>query len=497
MAFSSSLTRRGLLAAFAAAGAGVALPGACGPLAEPARPRPGPGTVPAAPAVPAAVEDIVARARLAGQVSFVVIDRASGTVLEARDPNLLLPPASVAKTATTLYAMSALGGGYRFSTRLIATGPVTGGRLRGDLILAGGGDPMLDTDGLGDLAQALRRAGVTAIDGDFRVWGGALPQIDRIDPGQPPHLGYNAAVSGLNLNFNRVQFGWRRQGAGLAIALDAPAERFNATVDRVRVRAVDRDAPIFTYSGNGEVENWTVAARTLGARGSRWLPVRQPPLYAGEVFRALAAQAGTRLPAAQPAKAPPAGQVIAQRQGDELALVLRDMLKHSNNLVAEVSGLTATAAAGAPAVDLSASAARMTAWARARYGLGASRFVDHSGLGAESRVTAADLVRLLAPEGPLPGMLKPFGERPANGEPPIAGRVAAKTGTLNFVSGLAGYVTPPSGRVLCFAILTADEDRRRQVAPEDREAPPGAREWDGRSRAMQRALLARWSAAHV
>lgn len=481
------LTRRGLLAGLAAAGA-------AGPdtlaAQTPARPRPARSTG------PEAAEAIVARARLAGEVSYLVLDRDSGAVIEARLPGQPLPPASVAKTATTLYAMAALGGRHRCFTRLIATGPVIGGRLQGDLILGGGGDPMLDTDALGDLAARLRAAGVTAVEGGFRVWGGALPAIDRIDPGQPPHLGYNAAISGLNLNFNRVQFGWRRTAAGVDVTMDAPGERFNAAVASVRMRVVDRDAPLFTYADGGQAENWTVAGRSLGARGSRWLPVRHPPRYAGEMFRALAARAGLRLPAAEEAEAStaPRGRVLVERPGDELAQVLRAMLQHSNNLVAEVSGLTATAALGPPAATLAASAGRMSDWAAARYGLTGSQFTDHSGLGEGSRVTVADLVRLLAAEGPLPGLLKPFAERPVAGEPAIAGRVAAKTGTLNFVSTLAGYLTLASGRVLCFAILTADADRRRLVAPEDREAPPGAREWEGRSRAMQRALLARWSA---
>lgn len=485
---SPRLTRRRLIAGLSLAGAGLVLPlqGCGAPLSAPPRMRP-----PPTPTVTGeGAEAIVARARLSGTVSFLVVDRASGAVIESRAPDQPLPPASVAKTATTLYAMAALGGRYRFATRLMATGPVAGGRIRGDLVLAGGGDPALDTDRLAGLAAQLRAAGVTGLEGRFLVWGGALPRIDRIDPGQPPHLGYNAAISGLNLNFNRVNFGWQRQASGLAITLDAPGERFNAPVAGVRMRAVDRDAPLFTYADGGAVENWTVAARKLPPRGSRWLPVRHPPLYAGEVFRGLARQSGVSLPAPQEVDRLPGGTVIATLQGEELALVLRDMLRHSNNLIAEVSGLTASAAAGAPADTLAASAATMTGWLRQRYGLADSRFADHSGLGAASRATAADLVRLLAAEGPLPGLLKPVESK---GNPAIAGQVVAKTGTLNFVSALAGYLTPASGRRLCFAILTADEDRRDQVAPEDREAPPGAREWEGRSRAMQRALLARWS----
>ncbi|MFD1808302.1 D-alanyl-D-alanine carboxypeptidase [Gemmobacter lanyuensis] len=50
----------------------------------------------------------------------------------------------------------------------------------------------------------------------------------------------------------------------------------------------------------------------------------------------------------------------------------------------------------------------------------------------------------------------------------------AKTGTLNFVSALAGYITPPGGRQMAFAIFTADPDRRARLTVAEREDPPGA-----------------------
>ena len=86
-----------------------------------------------------------------------------------------LAPASVTKAVTALYALDTLGRGHRFATRLLAAGPVEDGVLRGDLVLAGGGDPTLDTDALADMAAGLKRAGVREVTGAFRVWGGAVP----------------------------------------------------------------------------------------------------------------------------------------------------------------------------------------------------------------------------------------------------------------------------------------------------------------------------------
>ena len=82
----------------------------------------------------------------------VVINARTGTVVDALDPDVALPPASTAKVITALYAWERLGPSFRFGTRLLATGPVTGGQIRGDLVLAGSGDPTLSTDMLAAMA---------------------------------------------------------------------------------------------------------------------------------------------------------------------------------------------------------------------------------------------------------------------------------------------------------------------------------------------------------
>ena len=61
------------------------------------------------------------------------------------------------------------------------------------------------------------------------------------------HVGYNAAISGLCLNFNRVHFEWKRVSGDWQVAVDARGERFLPTVDMVRVAVASREAPLFTY----------------------------------------------------------------------------------------------------------------------------------------------------------------------------------------------------------------------------------------------------------
>jgi D-alanyl-D-alanine carboxypeptidase/D-alanyl-D-alanine-endopeptidase (penicillin-binding protein 4) len=74
-------------------------------------------------------------------------------------------------------------------------------------------------------------------------------------------------------------------------------------------------------------------------------------------------------------------------------------------------------------------------------------------------------------------------------------RVLAKTGTLNFTSGLAGYLL--GRRRLAFAIFAADSERRAQVRPEQRDDPPGGGAWLARARAQEQALLRRWAVLYA
>lgn len=445
----------------------------------------------------AATEALIAGARLTGEVGYAVLDAATGDVLDSRAGTTGLPPASVAKTVTSLYALEVLGAGHRFETHLVATGPVEGGVLKGDLVLAGGGDPTLDTDALADMAAALKRAGVREVTGRFRVWGGALPYAREIYKHQPEHVGYNPAVSGLSLNYNRVHFEWTRAGGKYAITMDARSGRYRPDVTVARMRIADRSAPVYTYRDAGGHDAWTVARGALGGGGGRWLPVRKPALYAGEVFATFARSQGIVLKVPEEIEGVvPKGATLVTHKSDPLAEILREMLRYSTNITAEMVGMAASARRRGRALSLAASAREMTGWAKETLGMKNTVLRDHSGLSDRSRLSAEDMARALAAvtgRTALRPLLRNVTMRDARGR---TVPVKAKTGTLYFVSTLAGYVTPPGGRDLVFAVLTASDSLRSRIDPSRDERPTGARGWNGRAKRLQKALIERWSAAY-
>ncbi len=444
------------------------------------------------------IDSLIAQANLDGNVSFVVADAQTGLVLEEREGERAMPPASVAKSVTALYAFDALGQDHVFETRLVATGGISDGKIQGDLILVGSGDPTLDTNAIAGMAQKLSKLGVTGITGAFRVDASALPYVNSIDPGQPDHLGYNPAVSGLNLNFNRVHFQWTRSGDGYTVEMDARSDRYRPPVRMARMEVVDRDLPVYTYSSSDAgIDEWTVAEGALGNGGSRWLPVRRPDLYAGEVFQALARVNGVTLPKPGVQAVATRGTPVVAHQSEPVSDIVRGMLKYSTNITAEALGLAASIARGVDVADLAASGAAMSDWMRAELGAEAPAFVDHSGLGDASRVSPHDMVKMLVrtgPSGSLRGHMKTVVAKDDEGQldPDARHTIEAKTGTLNFVSTLSGYVTAPDGNTLAFAIFTSDMERRNALTKAERERPPGGRGWAGRSRWLQHQFLNRW-----
>ncbi|MGJ8617781.1 MAG: D-alanyl-D-alanine carboxypeptidase/D-alanyl-D-alanine endopeptidase [Sulfitobacter sp.] len=442
------------------------------------------------------VEEIIRAEKLSGQVAFAVARADTGQWLECAHERTGTPPASVTKAITALYALDALGPEHRFETRLCATGGIVDGEVQGDLILIGGGDPTLDTDGLANMAANLKEAGVHGVKGDFKVYEASLPVLRQIDPEQPDHVGYNPGVSGLALNYNRVHFEWKRANGDYAVTMEGRSEKYRPAVTMAAMQIRDRKTPIYTYEDYAGRDNWTVAKGALGKGGARWLPVRKPGLYAGEVFATLSGAHGIRLGRPKVIADLPPGEVVVTRVSDDLRRILKDMLKYSTNLTAEMVGLAATQKRIGRVGDLRASAAEMNRWAIASLDMVAPKLVDHSGLGDDSSVMALDMATALLKmrDSGLRPILKKFVMRDEKRRPikdhPI--EVYAKTGTLNFVSGLAGYVRAKDGTELVFAIFAADEAARAKITRALREGPPGGQTWNRRAKRVQQALIERW-----
>ena len=146
------------------------------------------------------------------QISVHVRELSSGNTLASIKGERILRPASNLKVATSAAALLLLGswGGGEYQTAFEGAGEVSGGLLRGDLVVHAGGDPLVSTGSLGatenrldEVAHALKKAGVNRISGDLVLNEGTflVPGIGPAWPSSNQHWDdYCARAAGLTIN---------------------------------------------------------------------------------------------------------------------------------------------------------------------------------------------------------------------------------------------------------------------------------------------------------
>ncbi len=417
--------------------------------------------------VPASVASAIRSGRIAtGNVSFAVLDVESGRIAASLNPDTPRSPASTIKLVTTFAALDSLGPAYTWHTQALLSGALEDGTLRGDLILKGGGDPYMTLERWWSFVQAVRAAGLRRIDGDIVIDDTAFASAPS-DPAAfdgRPHQAYNAEPDALMVNFQSIEFrvvpnaGARRVDI---VSTPAPSNlvidnRIGLTGGRCRgsaaqvafeVPSPEWDRVLFSGLLSSQCTSRSITRVLLSA-----------PSYAFGTFVQLWRESGGTFDgkwrlAAAPATATP----FFSFDSLPLAEVVRLTNKFSNNLMARHLLLTLGAERfGGPAtVDKGVQA--IAAWAEARALPLAGMEIDNgSGLSRSARISVLQLAAVLrsahrsryAPEFiaslPLAGIDGTLRSRMQGADP---GSVRLKTGHLDGVAGVAGYVTGISGKI--------------------------------------------------
>ena len=120
-------------------------------------------------ASPYELQQLAAAHFSAGQGIFVQAE--DGTILVAQQEARPIHPASVTKVTTTLALLERLGHEYQFETQFLAGGPLSSGRLDGDLVVRASGDPFFVFENAFLILRKLHALGLQEIGGDIRVEG--------------------------------------------------------------------------------------------------------------------------------------------------------------------------------------------------------------------------------------------------------------------------------------------------------------------------------------
>ena len=422
-------------------------------------------TVP--PGLAAAVQSFVHDKDLASAaIAVQVIDVGTGAVLAAYEPKKPLNPASTMKLYTASVALATLHADHKFITTL--SGRALGSVVKGPLVLRGNGDPTFAMRDVYELVHELKTHGVKRIDGDILVDARAFD--DQFTPPgfeqQPNEWAYfRAPVSAIPLDRNVIKMTARAQeGAAAAVSFDPPG--FVDVEGEVASGGNGNGATLDLRPAGSRLHAVVGGGVTGVARYAR--RVEDPTLLAGFALKAALIEMG--VPVSGEVKAGSQANLpsLASHESPPLSSILPALGKQSDNFTAETVFKSLVPEKDRPAKFAQASQI-MTDFVR-EHGLldEGMVFRNGSGLFDSNRVTARSMTELLrwayrdpavGPEllsqlsiGGVDGTLGPKSARFREYRHTRA--VRAKTGTLERVAALGGYVLAPDGRPpIAFAVL--------------------------------------------
>jgi serine-type D-Ala-D-Ala carboxypeptidase/endopeptidase (penicillin-binding protein 4) len=413
---------------------------------------------------PGVAQAITAQHLPASAVSFVIIEADSGRVVAAHNAEVPRSPASTIKTVTTFAALDLLGPAYIWQTRAWASGA--------DLILQGGGDPYMTMERWWSFVQALRGEGLKSIDGDIVIDNSAF-SLGQEDAGAfdgRPNRSYNVLPDALMVNFQSIDFKLVADPDSRRVQVIASPAPVNLEVEN-RIRfAPGRCSPsagrvdFQVASAAWDRVVFSGALSPYCAQRSFARVLLKPATYAFGTFVSLWRQSGGEFTGKLRIERTP-GDAKPLLTFDSLSLgeIVRLTNKHSSNLMARHLLLTlGSERFGAPAT-VEKGVAAIADWGRDR-GLDLSGVdIDNgSGLSRSTHISVLQMARVLnaayrspfAPEYlasfPLAGM---DGTLRSRMKSVPAGSVRLKTGHLDGVSGVAGYVTNPAGKTFVLVSL--------------------------------------------
>jgi len=402
------------------------------------------------------------------RTSIVVADAASGKIIAAHRPDLALNPASCAKLATSLAALEIMGPGYRFKTTLASDAPRDAGGSIGTLYIRGEGDPSLINEEIAALAAQLRASGLRRVTGGIVIDNSYFDSFDFPRKGGDNGRAFTASISAVAVNFNSigVTVAAGKHGGAARVTLEPPLEDYRV-INKVITRGKTRIS-IKTNTGAEGMSVTVSGSISPGAGPSTyWRAVDDPVGYAGAVIAHHFRENGIEV--SGPIRSgvmPPGAPIVAEQLSRSLAEIVYDMNKHSTNFVAEqITKHLGGRRFGAPGSTEKGVAAIEEFLASIGVPRGSAVLENGSGLSAISRISAQQLVKVLVSAYQnhkvrsdfmnslsvlgVDGTMKRWGRI----APELVGSLYAKTGTLDGVSTLAGYVVMPGNRLAAFAIL--------------------------------------------
>ena len=370
-------------------------------------------------------------------------------------------PASTMKLLTTYAGLELLGPAYTWKTEAWLDGILDGGVLQGDLILKGYGDPKFTIEQFWLWLRELRGRGLREIHGNLVLDRNAF-QLAPYDPAafdKDPARAYNVGPDALLLNFNAIHLHLIPQGGKVSIL---------AEPELAGIRIENR---LITIS-QGDCSNWDDAISTqlngatlliqgtfpasCGERAKYFSPLTHS-LYIDTVFRALWQElGGTFSGSVRDGATPNNARLFATHSSAPLSELIRDINKFSNNVMARQLFLSLSVSPSAPAT-IEHSEQTVHDWlVQKKLSFPELVLENGAGLSRAERISPHSMTLLLqtAQDSPLQSEFE--ASLPILGvdgtlkkrfrDSAVTRHAHLKTGTLDGVKTVAGYVQSRSGK---------------------------------------------------
>jgi D-alanyl-D-alanine carboxypeptidase/D-alanyl-D-alanine-endopeptidase (penicillin-binding protein 4) len=403
----------------------------------------------------------------------IAITDASGRLVYGRNATRGFAPASTLKTVVAATALATLGADARLDTSFASVDLPNASGTIDDLWLVGNGDPVLDPEQLRAGVAALYRAGVRRVAGDLIVDAGSFTRPEQNPAWAPDDFesDYASGTSAISLNWNVIEFKITPTTLGM------PA--------RVQVYPPDPDvlvhgAPITRYATDLQIDR-SIAGRNdfridgsvaAGGEQSYFRPALDVPLWAGQVTVQMLRDEGISVEGrVRTGGGPLAVQTLWRHASPPVRDLVRQMLFESDNHIAEqllrVVGIRGGDSLTLPDGSENAGARVERAYLRSLdVPVPGLRIVDGSGLAEADRIAPITLVRLLDaasyslgrvyvgafPRAGIEGTVRHHDLRAA------LGAVRAKSGHIDGVNALAGYLDTRHHGRLAFSFLVNEPD---------------------------------------
>lgn len=428
--------------------------------------------------LPAPVQAELAKHKLpADGLSVYVQDVSANAPILTFNAQVPRNPASVMKLVTTLVALHELGPSFRFHTDVYADGQVVNGILQGNLYLKGRGDPFLVTESFWRLLKDLRQSGLVHVTGDLVIDGSYfdVPEVYRGDFDGRPYRAYNVLPHATLVNFFATSFKFYPEPAQGRVRIEVDPPMSTLSIDnRIAITTAqcswrNRKVEMQLLSMGPQPSVVFTGTYPASCASQELLrAVADPIPYVFGAFEPMWKEMGGRIDGTGRAGLLPGNAVRIQRSTSRpLSELITVMNKFSNNVMTRNLLLALGARAyGAPGTQDKGRRA-VADWLLLHDIQAPELHVDNgSGLSRDVQISALTLARLLLASWKSSYMPEFVSSLPLSAldgtlrkrfrASDLEGRAHLKTGLLNNVRAIGGFMQTRSGRNLVVVALHND-----------------------------------------